>query len=159
MNQKTIMLVDDSKLFQAVMADMMSRHGYRFLAASDYESAMAAYKAERPDLILMDVIMPGKDGLECTKHILSVDPDALILIVSANMKPEIVYASIGYGARDIIVKPVDEDVAVAKIQRALTAARTYDMSNITNKLLSYYPTVLLKQADIDAVLDESCNNA
>jgi len=115
---KNILLVDDSKTELHFLSDLLSKRGYSVRTAEDGEEAMKRLGEERPDLILMDVVMPGQNGFQLTRAI-TRDPRFLnvpvIMCTSKNQETDKVWG-MRQGARDYIVKPVDADELVAKIK-------------------------------------------
>ena len=115
---KHILLVDDSKTELHFLSDLLEKRGYKIRTAEDGEEAMRRLGEERPDLILMDVVMPGQNGFQLTRAI-TRDPRFLnvpvIMCTSKNQETDKVWG-MRQGARDYIVKPVDADELVAKIK-------------------------------------------
>jgi twitching motility two-component system response regulator PilH len=115
---KNILLVDDSKTELHFLSDLLEKRGYRVRTAEDGEEAMKRLGEETPDLILMDVVMPGQNGFQLTRAI-TRDPRfvnvPVIMCTSKNQETDKVWG-MRQGARDYIVKPVDADELVAKIK-------------------------------------------
>jgi twitching motility two-component system response regulator PilH len=116
-----VLIVDDSPTDVKVLTGMLERAGYRVSSAASAESGIDLAKAERPDLILMDVIMPGMNGFQATRS-LSRDPDTsdipVIIVTTKGMETDRVWG-LRQGAKDFIVKPVDEGDLVQRIQSLL----------------------------------------
>lgn len=81
--------------------------GYRVLEASDGESAVDVARHEQPDLILMDIMMPGVDGLEATRQIRASADDGRVRIVAVSAMEGARQASLAAGCDDCILKPID----------------------------------------------------
>ena len=115
---KNILLVDDSKTELHFLSDLLEKRGYKIRTAEDGEEAMRRLGEETPDLILMDVVMPGQNGFQLTRAI-TRDPRfvnvPVIMCTSKNQETDKVWG-MRQGARDYIVKPVDADELVAKIK-------------------------------------------
>ena len=115
---KHILLVDDSKTELHFLSDLLEKRGYRVRTAENGEDAMRRLGEETPDLILMDVVMPGQNGFQLTRAI-TRDPRfvnvPVIMCTSKNQETDKVWG-MRQGARDYIVKPVDADELVAKIK-------------------------------------------
>ncbi|MCQ2596201.1 MAG: response regulator [Treponemataceae bacterium] len=73
--------------------------------AEDGDVAVAMYKKTKPDIVLLDITMPGKDGLQALKEILTSDPNAKVIMCSAMGNQENVVEAIRSGAKDFILKP------------------------------------------------------
>jgi twitching motility two-component system response regulator PilH len=118
MTIQNILLVDDSKTELHYLTDLLVRRGYAVRTAENGEEAMRRLGEEKPDLILMDVVMPGQNGFQLTRSI-TRDPRfvgvPVIMCTSKNQETDKVWG-MRQGARDYIVKPVDADELVAKIR-------------------------------------------
>ena len=115
---KNILLVDDSKTELHFLTELLEKRGYKIRTAEDGEEAMKRLGEETPDLILMDVVMPGQNGFQLTRAI-TRDPRfvnvPVIMCTSKNQETDKVWG-MRQGALDYIVKPVDADELVAKIK-------------------------------------------
>ena len=112
-----ILVVDDSKTELHHLSDLLGKRGYAVRTAENGEEALRRLAEEKPDLILMDVVMPGQNGFQLTCSI-TRDPRfagvPVIMCTSKNQETDKVWG-MRQGARDYIVKPVNADELVAKI--------------------------------------------
>ena len=117
MTIRKILLVDDSKTELHYLSDLLAKRGYAVRTAENGEEAMRRLGEETPDLILMDIVMPGQNGFQLTRSI-TRDPRfanvPVIMCTSKNQETDKVWG-MRQGARDYIVKPVNADELVAKI--------------------------------------------
>jgi twitching motility two-component system response regulator PilH len=113
-----ILVVDDSKTELHHLSDLLGKRGYTVRTAENGEEAMRRLEEEKPDLILMDVVMPGQNGFQLTRAI-TRDPRfsdvPVIMCTSKNQETDKVWG-MRQGARDYIVKPVNADELIAKIK-------------------------------------------
>ena len=113
-----ILVVDDSKTELHHLSDVLGKHGYQVRTAENGDEAMRRLVEDKPDLILMDVVMPGQNGFQLTRSI-TRDPRfagvPVIMCTSKNQETDKVWG-MRQGARDYIVKPVNGDDLVAKIK-------------------------------------------
>ena len=113
-----ILLVDDSKTELAYLSDLLAKRGFTVRTAENGEDAMKRLAEGKPDLILMDVVMPGQNGFQLTRAI-TRDPlyadVPIIMCTSKNQETDRVWG-MRQGARDYITKPVDADELMAKIK-------------------------------------------
>ncbi len=113
-----ILLVDDSRTELHVLTDLLVRQGFRVRTAENGEEALRRIAEEKPDLILMDVVMPGQNGFQLTRTI-TRDPRyadvPVIMCTSKSQETDKVWG-MRQGARDYVVKPVDPDELVQKIR-------------------------------------------
>jgi twitching motility two-component system response regulator PilH len=113
-----ILLVDDSKTELHHLSDVLGKRGYQVRTAENADEAMRRLSEDKPDLILMDVVMPGQNGFQLTRTI-TRDPRwstvPVIMCTSKNQETDKVWG-MRQGARDYIVKPVNAEELVTKIK-------------------------------------------
>ena len=118
MSIKKVLVVDDSKTELMFMTDLLQKNGFSVKTAENAEEAFRRLADEKPDLILMDVVMPGQNGFQLTRAI-TRDPlyadVPIIMCTSKNQETDRVWG-MRQGARDSITKPVDQDELMAKIK-------------------------------------------
>ena len=101
-----ILLVDDAAFMRKVIKDTLSKAGYTDLhEAVDGADAVEKFNSLKPDLVLMDIMMPNMDGLEALKAIRAADGNANVVMCSAMGQETMVIDAIRSGAKDFIVKP------------------------------------------------------
>ena len=117
MTIKKILIVDDSPTERHVLNDLLTKAGYEVVASDNGEDAIQKAKQLHPDLILMDVVMPGLTGFQATRAI-SRDTDTrsipIILCTSKTQETDKIWG-MRQGARDYVVKPVNRDELLLKI--------------------------------------------
>ena len=113
-----ILLVDDSKTELHHLSSLLVRNGFAVRTAENGDEAMRRLAEETPDLILMDVVMPGQNGFQLTRTI-TRDPRyadvPVIMCTSKGLETDKVWG-MRQGARDYVVKPVDADELISKIK-------------------------------------------
>jgi twitching motility two-component system response regulator PilH len=113
-----ILVVDDSKTELHHLSEILGKRGYTVRTAENGEEALRRLAEDKPDLILMDVVMPGQNGFQLTRSI-TRDPRfadvPVIMCTSKNQETDKVWG-MRQGARDYIVKPVNGDELIAKIR-------------------------------------------
>jgi len=118
-----ILIVDDSPTEVHVMKQALERHGYRTAVAADGEEGIRLARQMHPDLIFMDIVMPGVNGYQATRT-LSNDPDTraipIVMVTSKGQATDRIWG-LRQGAVDYMVKPVSPDQLVEKAQAALAA--------------------------------------
>ena len=112
-----ILVVDDSPTERYFLSDILIKNGFSVSTAENGEEALLKVKADRPQLILMDVVMPGQNGFQVTRAI-SRNPETqdvpIIICTSKGQETDRIWG-LRQGARDYIVKPVDAQELLAKI--------------------------------------------
>lgn len=117
-----ILLIEDSPTETAVMTQLLERNGHEVLASTSAEDGIEACRREKPDLVLMDVVLPGMNGFQATRA-LSRDADTKtipVLIVSTKGMDTDKAWGMRQGAKDYIVKPPREEELIARINGLLS---------------------------------------
>ncbi|PYQ96754.1 MAG: two-component system response regulator [Acidobacteria bacterium] len=112
-----ILIIDDSATDRQFLLEVLSKQGYQCVTAQNGDEGIAKAKTEQPDLILMDIIMPGTDGFKATRAITRDEATKhipVIVCTSKKLETDRVWG-IRQGAKDYIVKPVDAKDLLAKI--------------------------------------------
>jgi twitching motility two-component system response regulator PilH len=114
---KKILIADDSPSDRQFLLEKLSKHGYECIMAESGAEAIAKSKSEHPDLILMDVIMPGTNGYEATRTITRDEATRTIPVILCTAKDQETDRLWGLrqGARDYVTKPVDVNSLLEKI--------------------------------------------
>ena len=116
-----VLIVDDSPTEQHVFCKALERHGYDTVVASDGEEAIATAEQVRPEVIVMDVVMPGMNGFQATRR-LSRNPVTAaipVVIVSAKGQETDRIWGLRQGAAQYLVKPVETAQLIAAVEAAL----------------------------------------
>ena len=133
--QHSLFLVDDDRLVLAILTQGLSQAGYSINTAESVDEAEATLASgERPDLVILDVSMPGRNGLELAERLHSFDHIPFILL-TAFCDPEIVEQAATCGALGYLVKPVDIRQLVPAIEAALARATELQSLKITGQQL------------------------
>ncbi len=114
---KNILIVDDSTAEQIYLSEILTAEGFLCRVAGSAEEAQVAIDVQRPDLILLDVVMPGQSGFQYTRN-LSKNPlysDIPIVLCTSKDEPTDKMWGMRQGARDYVVKPVQKLDLLAKI--------------------------------------------
>lgn len=115
-----VLIVDDADFMRDILREIVQDLGWAVAGeAADGAQAIAMYRQQRPDLVLLDITMPGMDGNEALKAILEPDPEARVVMITALGQKEQVLAAIKAGARDFVIKPFDTERVAATLTRLL----------------------------------------
>lgn len=126
--QDSILVVDDDEDVLNILRQSLNKNGYEVTVASDPDKALRSYEHTHPSLVILDMMLPGMDGLEVMKHMREADTDrnTPVLFLSANGDLETKLNSYDIGAEDYLVKPVSLKELNAKVKRILNnASQTY----------------------------------
>lgn len=124
MSKATILVVDDEEDIRELVALNLDREGYTVLTCETGEQALALARAKEPDLVLLDLMLPGIDGLEVCKR-LKADPARRrvpVVMLTAKGEESDIVAGLELGADDYVTKPFSGKVLVARVRRLLRKA-------------------------------------
>lgn len=111
-----ILIVDDAAFMRMMLKKILAPTGNEVLEAVDGSDGVSKYKENKPNLVLLDIVMPNIDGIECLKQIIAHDKNARVIMCSSIGQQTVVNDAIKFGARDFIVKPFD----AAKVLETVT---------------------------------------
>jgi len=121
---RTILLVEDEAKIVQLARDYLERGGFKVLAASDGETALATFRADRPDLAVLDLGLPGMDGLDVLRS-LRRESNAPVIILTARGEESDRLVGLELGADDYIVKPFSPKELVARVRAVLRRTEGY----------------------------------
>lgn len=115
-----ILIVDDAAFMRMMVKENLKKAGYTdFSEAGNGEEALSKYEADSPDLVLLDITMPIKDGITALKEIKEKDPSAKVVMCSAMGQENMVIEAIKLGALDFIVKPFKPERLMQTVKNVL----------------------------------------
>lgn len=115
-----VLVVDDAAFMRVVLKDILVSSGFQnIFEASDGAAAVNAYQQHRPDIVTMDINMPGTDGIQALRMILQMNPTAKVVMVTSVEQKHIVQEAIKLGAKDYVVKPFDRGMVATVVNRVL----------------------------------------
>lgn len=114
-----VLIVDDSQASRFMLRKILENEDFEIFEAADGEKALELYAYIRPEIVLMDIRMPGIDGLEVTQRLREQDPNIHILIVTSHSKKDYVVKALQGGAWDFLIKPVQKERLLQTINRVL----------------------------------------
>ena len=115
-----IMVVDDCRISRMMILNILKKNGFDdVMQATDGNEAVVFYKTKHPNLTILDITMPNKDGITALKEIIDFDKNAKIVMMSASGQEEIVMKAIKSGASNYIVKPFTAEKVMQVIHKIL----------------------------------------
>ncbi|MFM9940474.1 MAG: adenylate/guanylate cyclase domain-containing protein [Hyphomicrobiaceae bacterium] len=145
-----ILIADDHPDNVAILEARLTAQGYRILVARDGEEALAAARAHRPAVILLDVMMPKRDGFEVCRE-LKADPSlpfTPIILVTAKTATRDVVTGLDAGADDYLTKPIDQAALLARIRAMLRIKQLQDKVNAQAAELATWNQALSAKVDL-----------
>ena len=122
-----VMLVDDSPFSRTLLADILREGGCEVVGeAESIESLIQVYAECKPDLVTMDIAMPGADGFECTKTLRLHDPAARVILVSSMKDEEMEAEARHVGAVGYVQKPVEDEVLLRVIRNVMSPDEMFE---------------------------------
>ncbi|MFA9452302.1 MAG: sigma-54-dependent transcriptional regulator [Candidatus Aminicenantaceae bacterium] len=120
-----IHIIDDEPIIHEVLGELLTSEGYLVESSSRGEKALGKWPSHKFDLILLDLLMPGMDGIEVLHRIKKIDPQAVVIIITAYASVESALEAMKSGAFDYIQKPFKHAELLLTIQRALEHRRLH----------------------------------
>ena len=115
-----ILVVDDAAFMRMMVKDALTKNGYTdIIEADDGSIACSLFESEKPDLVIMDIPMPNKTGIEALRDIKAADAGAKVIMCSAMGQEAMVVEAIKLGALDFIVKPFKPDRIIQAVTKVL----------------------------------------
>lgn len=115
-----VLIVDDAAFMRVVLKDILAASGFQnILEAGDGAAAVNTYQQHRPDIVTMDINMPGTDGIQALRMILQINPTAKVVMVTSVEQKHVVQEAIKLGAKDYVVKPFDRGMVATVVNRVL----------------------------------------
>lgn len=117
----TVLIVDDEPIVREVVADYLRKDGFRVESAADGPEALSRFAAARPDLVLLDLMLPGIDGLEVCRRIRTTSNVPIIMVTAKSEETDTIIG-LGVGADDYVAKPFSPRELVARVKAVLRRA-------------------------------------
>ncbi len=133
MNSPRILVVDDEQKIRSLVASYLTSDGFDVVEASNGEEAIAAVSRRKPDLVVMDIRMPGMDGLEALTKIRTIS-DVSVILLTARAEETDRIIGLSVGADDYVTKPFSPRELVARVKAVLRRDRGGSTSETRNRL-------------------------
>lgn len=117
--QGTIHIIDDEPIIHEVLGDLLTSEGYTVVHSPNGEEALEKHSSRSFELILLDLLMPGMDGIEVLKRLKKIDPHAVIIIITAYASVESAISAMKMGAFDYVQKPFKHNELLLTVERAI----------------------------------------
>jgi two-component system KDP operon response regulator KdpE len=135
---KKILVVDDEPSLVRIISQVLTDKGFEVLQANNGQEALRLLFAQKPDLVLLDVVMPGIDGWQTCSRIRDISPAIPIIMLTGQRKTEDdVVRGLDYGADDYLLKPVGNRELVARVRAALRRAELPSYLDDRERAITY----------------------
>ncbi len=134
MSEWRVLLVDDEVDFVDVLADRLEARGLSVVKTHSGEEALDAAQGRVFDAIVLDMAMPGLNGIETLEGLLEINPDLQVILLTGKATLEQAAAAIRIGALDLLEKPADIGTLVSKIEQAATRRWSLEEKRIEEKV-------------------------
>lgn len=115
-----ILIVDDSMFMRRILINILNKAGFNdIIEAENGKEAIQKFKREKPDLVLLDIVMKDEYGTDVLKDIMKIDPNAKVVMISSVGQEAIIKETLESGASDFIVKPFKEEQIISVIKKVL----------------------------------------
>jgi two-component system, chemotaxis family, chemotaxis protein CheY len=114
-----ILVVDDSGLSRRMLRGMLEKAGHEVIESSDGVAALERYTRDRPDLVMLDLVMAGLNGFEVLDKLHELDPDARVVVATADIQTSSREITKAAGARGLVTKPFEAEQVVNTVDEAL----------------------------------------
>ena len=117
---KRVLITDDAAFMREMRREIIAEGGYEVVAeAADGEEALERFNEHHPDVVTLDIVMPGKSGLEVLRELMALDPSACVVMCSALGQEALVMEALEAGAKEYIIKPFKPDQVLGALNEAL----------------------------------------
>jgi len=127
---KKILVVDDEPTFVRLASRTLSQHGYQVVTAEDGQEALKVLFDQKPDLVLLDVVMPRMDGWEACSRIRELSDVPIVMLTGKQKSEEDVVRGLTYGADDYLIKPIGTKELAARVHTILRRAEMSQPSDV-----------------------------
>lgn len=118
-----IMIVDDEVYIRFLLGEELSQHGYDVSTAASGEEAVAMLQEGTYDVILLDLVMPGMDGLQVMREVRTLAPDSVVIMLTAHASLDSAIEALRYGGHDYLTKPCSTDEILSSVEEGLEKRR------------------------------------
>ena len=124
---KHILVVDDEKSIRELCKEFLEDEGYKVTLAVDGNSALQKIEYQKFDLFIVDMVMPGMNGLKLIQNILDIQPTAVIIMLTGYSTVEVAVKAVHAGVYKYLTKPIDADELISEVKKGLKYAESCDL--------------------------------
>ena len=145
----TALIVDDEPTNRSILEAILAREGYRTVLAENGRQAVEIFEHERPDIVLMDVMMPEMDGYEATRQIKSASTDHYVpvIFITAIRDEAALAKCVECGGDDFLTKPFSRTILKAKMDASIRMRQLYEALNASKNELDYHHQRMVREQE------------
>ena len=144
-----VLVVDDERFFREAIGDVLSAHGYPFVACEDGERALKLVVADNFAVAVLDIRLPGIDGIEVLRQLRVAQPELRVIMLSASTDQELVLEALRLGACDYLAKPLHDEELVLAVRRAAD----------THRIASDWGSLRIRLDELVGLMEDLSNDA
>jgi len=156
---KKVLIIDDAGIMRMMLKDILTKGGYEVIGdgADSGAAGVRMYGEHRPDIVMMNYVMPKMDGVAALTAIREIDPAAKVLMVSAMSKAAVVADALAAGAAGFVAKPFQSDVLLETVAEVLADNKTaYYYNTLTlERIRAAAKDDILFQKDVDSLIEST----
>ena len=115
-----VLVADDASFMRQMIRDIIEPEGFEVVGeAADGVEVTEKFKELEPDLVMLDIVMPKRSGMDAVRELVAIDPEARVVMCSALGQEALVMEAMQAGARDFIVKPFKPDAVLATLKKVM----------------------------------------
>lgn len=145
----TILLVDDEEGIRNVLNITLTHAGFKVMLAPDGDTGFKVFKAQKPEIVITDIKMPGIDGIELLRQIKQISPETEVIMITGHGDMDFAVKSLQHEASDFITKPIDSEELELSVKKAV------DRISINSRIKTYMDDLELLIREKDKAIDES----
>jgi len=145
----TILLVDDEEGIRNVLNITLTHAGFKVMLAPDGDTGFKVFKAQKPEIVITDIKMPGIDGIELLRQIKQISPETEVIMITGHGDMDFAVKSLQHEASDFITKPIDSEELELSVKKAV------DRISINSRIKIYMDDLELLIREKDKAIDES----
>ena len=135
---KHILIVDDEEMIRELLSSALLQEGYICHQAANVDDAFLVLDEQRVDLVISDIMMPGRSGVELLRDLKKIDPDITVLMITALDQNHDIARAVEAGTNDFLTKPINKAELLLRIKAALASRKQVDPLEQT---LAYFDAV------------------
>ena len=140
--KKTILLVDDEKDIREVLSISLADIGYEVYTAENGEKALRVFQKFKPAVVLVDIKIPGMDGIELLRKIKHINPDTEVIMITGHGEMDLAIKSLKHEATDFLTKPINDDTLQIALERAYARISMRKQLMNSNKNWAMYDVLI-----------------